>query len=63
MEDKIYTSRKRNEADQRAIDCIHYMSLDIDKTCAYNFDELCRCCVRVGEICTLYEKGLDYEAT
>jgi hypothetical protein len=59
MEDKIYTSRKRNEAGQRAIDCIHYMSLDIDKTCAYNFDDLCRCRLRTGETCNLFEKGVE----
>lgn len=56
----IYTSRKRNTAGQRAIDCLDYnCSSDINETCSRNgCDKLKTCKVRFGEVCENYEASI-----
>ena len=51
---KIYTCRKRNEAGQKAINCIHYNSWDLKETCGYS-EKFCTCKVRLGEVCKKFE--------
>lgn len=58
MNKKIFTCRKRNDAGQKAINCLHYMSLGIDETCGRDFDNRCACIVRFGEICKNFEGEL-----
>lgn len=54
---KIYTCRKRNEAGQRAIDCLDYNSDVLEETCFRDF-KLTTCIVRLGQVCPYYEKGV-----
>ena len=55
---KIYTCRKTNEVGQRAIDCLNYMSLSLDETCAIDFDNRCTCKVRLGQVCECFAAGI-----
>ena len=59
---KIYTSRKRNEAGQKAINCLKYCCLpDINETCMHGYlkgEKLTPCIVRFGEVCKHFEGEL-----
>ena len=59
---KIYTIRKKNEAGQRAMDCIDYMCLpDINETCGREYfdnNKFYPCCVRFGEVCPHFRGGI-----
>lgn len=52
---KIYTSRKRNSAGQKAINCIHYSNDVIQETCRKDLRSPCICKVRLNEICKSFD--------
>lgn len=62
---KIYTCRKRNEAEQKAMNCVKYFfNSDVNETCSkewLNGGAFKPCVVRFGEVCPCFEPGKDIE--
>lgn len=55
---KTYTCRKRNEAGQKAINCIHYNCDTLNITCGRDLQNYCTCIVRLGKVCNKFEGKL-----